>query len=163
MFENIKNLFRELTKEYLSRSEAMFNEKEVIFLHVVGDSMIALTWLIIGGLMIYASFNVPRVFNRKIFFLIGLCMTLVSITFMIDVVSITHTFYKIDGWIKLASGMVSIATLVMLPRTTRRLKEFSEYEVLRVEAISAREKAEEAEAKADKLLEIVKKYKIEGY
>jgi signal transduction histidine kinase/ActR/RegA family two-component response regulator len=109
-------LFGDLLHVYTPRRICMENDGSVIWLHVVADTLIALSYFSIPlALIAFVRRRTDLAFNWM-FVMFALFIFACGTTHLIGVWDIWQPLYKIDGIVKLATGLLSAATAVLLWR-----------------------------------------------
>jgi hypothetical protein len=123
----------------------------------IATILIALSFTVIGGIILIYVKRTPRHLNPGMMGLFGLFLFFTGASLWMDVVNI-----PVLSLIFLCIGaLAAIIAFLNFPNANKRLMELSEYQDLLDAAKEAREKAEEAEIKAAKLLELVKKHHLD--
>ena len=86
----------------------------MLWLHVVSDSIIALAYFSIPFALLYFVKKRTDLAYRWVFVLFGIFICLCGTTHLISIWTIWHPDYWLDGLIKLATGLVSITTAVLI-------------------------------------------------
>jgi C4-dicarboxylate-specific signal transduction histidine kinase len=105
---------RLLETDFVPRSQCMLQRSEVIWLHVFSDSLITLAYYSIPLALIYFWYRRRDLAFNWIFVLFSAFILACGTTHLMSVVAIWQPFYRLDGVIKLATGLVSIGTAIIL-------------------------------------------------
>jgi signal transduction histidine kinase/CheY-like chemotaxis protein len=92
----------------------MNNETDVVLLHVVSDALIALSYFSIPVALIYFVRRRPDLQFGWLFVMFAAFILACGTTHVFGVWAIWQPLYKVDGLVKLGTGLVSMATAVHL-------------------------------------------------
>lgn len=114
--------FSELLKTYTPRQVCMFYDARVIWIHVIGDLLTALAYYSIPfGLAYFVRRRRDLAFSW-IFWLFAAFILACGTTHLFGVIDIWRPYYRLDGIIKLITGLLSIGTAIaMWPLIPRAL------------------------------------------
>lgn len=87
---------------------------DLLFLHVGGDILTAAAYLIIPAALFYLVRRRSDLAFNRVFILFAAFILLCGLTHMVSILNVWHGFYYIEGFLKLATGMVSITTAVVV-------------------------------------------------
>jgi signal transduction histidine kinase/ActR/RegA family two-component response regulator len=108
--------FQDLLHVYTPRRICMQNDATVVGLHVVADLLIALSYFSIPvALVVFVRRRRDLAFNWM-FLLFASFIFACGLTHLIGVWDIWEPLYKVDGIVKLLTGLLSTATAVLLWR-----------------------------------------------
>tara|TARA_B100000686_G_scaffold339333_1_gene413224 strand:+ start:2465 stop:4237 length:1773 start_codon:yes stop_codon:yes gene_type:complete len=110
------SFFGNLFQDYVPRQQCMFYEGELIALHAVSDFLIAAAYFSIPIALVYLVRKRRDLTFNGMFLLFALFIVLCGLTHIFGIVSLWHAYYRADGIIKLITGLVSIATAIVLWR-----------------------------------------------
>lgn len=110
------SFFSNLLESYTPRRACMNFEPEVIWLHVVSDTLIATAYFSIPLALIYFVRRRADLAFSWMFVMFATFILACGTTHVFGVWAIWQPLYKIDGLVKLATALVSIATAVQLWR-----------------------------------------------
>jgi PAS domain S-box-containing protein len=95
----------------------------VIWLHVVSDTLIAISYLIIPlGLVRLSRLRKDFVFHNKLALFAGFILSC-GATHILSVVTLWTPFYRFEGLLKAVTALISLATVVLLIRLIPRVAE----------------------------------------
>ena len=114
MPELIRRLFS--STEFMPHGHCYFWRPEVVWLHVVSDSLIALSYVSIPITLIYFISKRPDVPFNRIFWLFGAFIVACGTTHMFEVWTLWNPTYWLSGVVKAFTATVSVATAVVLAR-----------------------------------------------
>ena len=89
---------------------------DVIWLHLVSDLLIALAYFSIPIALVYFARRRKDLAHDGMFVLFALFIVLCGITHLFNVWALWRPLYRLDGVVKLLTGVVSAATAVLLWR-----------------------------------------------
>jgi signal transduction histidine kinase/CheY-like chemotaxis protein len=108
--------FDDLLRVYTPRGRCMNDEPGVIWLHVVADALIAISYFSIPlALLVFVRRRDDLAFNGM-FRLFAMFIFACGLTHVIGVWDIWQPLYRVDGLVKLFTAIVSAATAVLLWR-----------------------------------------------
>ncbi len=107
-------VLQSLFEVFTPRRVCMNNEPDVVWLHVISDLMIALAYYSIPIALVYFVRRRRDLEFNWIFQMFAAFILACGTTHLIGVVDIWKPFYRVDGLVKLATGIISIATAIML-------------------------------------------------
>jgi signal transduction histidine kinase/ActR/RegA family two-component response regulator len=108
--------FQDLLRVYMPRRQCMFNEAPVIWLHVVSDILITIAYFSIPvALIVFVRRRTDLAFNWM-FRMFAMFIFACGMTHLVAVWDIWHPLYKIEGLLKLYTGLISVATALLLWR-----------------------------------------------
>ncbi|MEO8223501.1 MAG: ATP-binding protein, partial [Gammaproteobacteria bacterium] len=105
-----------LFEVYVPRQVCMRHDADVVWLHVAADSLIAIAYFSIPMALIYFVRRREDLAFNWIFLLFAAFITACGITHVIGVVDIWAPAYRFEGVVKLATGVISAATAILLWR-----------------------------------------------
>jgi PAS domain S-box-containing protein len=105
---------RLLDSDFAPRGQAFVEQPEVLWIHVVSDALIALTYLLI--LIALASFvrNRAGLSRRGTFALIAFFVFACAVTHLMEIWSLWHGTFRLFGLVKAITGMAGIVAAVLL-------------------------------------------------
>src|SRR5262245_19266748 len=105
---------RLLDSDFAPRGQAFVEQPEVLWIHVVSDALIALTYLLI--LIALASFvkNRAGLSRRGTFALIAFFVLACAVTHLMEIWSVWHGTFRLFGIVKALTGAAGIAAAVLL-------------------------------------------------
>jgi len=154
-----QGLFARIFEVFMPRQACMNYEADVIWLHVVSDAMIAAAYFSIPMALIYFVRRRRDLAFNWMFMLFAAFIVACGATHVFGVLAIWRPYYRLDGFVKLATGLVSVTTAGLLwplipkalqlpsPSQFRAANERLESEV------AERKRAEENTRHANELLE----------
>ena len=107
---------RLLDSDYAPHGQAFVGQPELLWIHVVSDALIALTYLLI--LIALTSFvkNRAGLSLRGLFALAAFFLFACAVTHLMEIWSVWHGTFRLFGMIKAITGVAGIATAVLLLR-----------------------------------------------
>jgi PAS domain S-box-containing protein len=105
---------RLLDSDFAPHGQAFVEQPEVLWIHVVSDALIALTYLLI--LIALASFvrNRAGLSRRGTFALIAFFVFACAVTHLMEIWSIWHGTFRLFGIVKAVTGAAGVAVAVLL-------------------------------------------------
>jgi PAS domain S-box-containing protein len=105
---------RLLDSDFVPHGQALVGQPEVLWIHVVSDALIALTYFLI--LIALTSFVKNRVGLswRGTFALFGFFVFACAVTHLMEIWSVWHGTFRLFGIVKAITGVAGIATAVLL-------------------------------------------------
>jgi PAS domain S-box-containing protein len=105
---------RLLDSDFAPHGQAFVEQPEVLWIHVVSDALIALTYLLI--LIALASFvrNRAGLSRRGTFALIAFFVFACAVTHLMEIWSVWHGTFRLFGLVKAITGMAGIVAAVLL-------------------------------------------------
>ena len=111
-----EGFFQDLLRVYMPRRLCMNNEAPVIWLHVVSDVLITVAYFSIPiALIVFVRQRTDLAFNWM-FRMFAMFIFACGMTHLVAVWDIWHPLYKIEGLLKLYTGLISAATALLLWR-----------------------------------------------
>ena len=111
-----EGFWSDLLRVYTPRRVCMLEDASVIGLHVLSDLLITAAYFSIPvALIVFVRRRTDLAFNWM-FKMFAMFIFACGMTHLIGVLDIWHPLYKIDGLLKLYTGIVSAATAVLLWR-----------------------------------------------
>ena len=104
------SFFSRLLESYIPRQVCMNYESDVIWLNVISDAVIALSYYTIPIALVYFIRKRRDVAFHWIFVAFAVFILACGTTHVFSVVAIWHTFYRLDGLVKALTALVSLAT-----------------------------------------------------
>lgn len=90
--------------------------EDLLFLHVAGDLTTALAYILIPFVLVRLVIVRDDLRFNSVFLLFAGFILFCGLTHIIDVVNIWHGYYYIEGGAKVATGLISITTAIVLWR-----------------------------------------------
>lgn len=87
---------------------------EILWLHVLSDWFIALAYYSIPSALIYFAYKRRDIAYRWMFVMFGAFILLCGTTHLMDIWTVWHGTYRLEGIIKLATAVISVATATLL-------------------------------------------------
>jgi signal transduction histidine kinase/CheY-like chemotaxis protein len=106
--------FSNLFEVFTPRQQCMNYENDVVWLHIVSDAMIAAAYFSIPLALLYFVRRRKDLAFNWMFLLFAAFILACGTTHVFGVVAIWKPYYRVDGLVKLFTGLVSIATAVLL-------------------------------------------------
>lgn len=114
----IKHLF----KEFMPLNEAYYFDQYTIWINAIGGTIIALTFFIVGFLCVsMADSGIEKKTKKTIILtqLFGLFLISCALARGIDVLCLWHNYAIVNGYVKILTGILSIAAVLMIPSVIR--------------------------------------------
>ena len=107
-------LQRLLDSDFPPHGQALAGRPEVLWMHVVADALIALSYLLV--LIALTSFvkNRAGLSRRGTFALVGFFVFACAVTHLMEIWSVWHGTFRLFGMVKAITGLSGIATAVLL-------------------------------------------------
>ncbi len=99
---------------FTPRAVCMNLEQDVIWLHIVSDALIAGAYFSIPLALLYFVRRRKDLAFNWMFLLFAAFIIACGMTHVFGLISIWRPYYRIDGMVKLFTGLVSVATAVLL-------------------------------------------------
>jgi hypothetical protein len=112
MFENLFSA--QAVKDFIPHGTCLLWRPDLLFLHILSDSLITAAYYSIPAALIYFVIKRRDLEFRWIFVLFGVFITACGTTHLMGIWTIWHPGYVLEGFIKLFTGLVSVATSVLL-------------------------------------------------
>jgi two-component sensor histidine kinase len=112
MSEFIRQLFS--SGGFMPHGHCYFWKPEIIWLHVVSDSLIALAYYSIPLTLVYFTRKRRDLPYPWMFLMFGGFIVACGTTHLMEIWSIWHSTYWLSGVVKAATGLLSVATAVLL-------------------------------------------------
>jgi signal transduction histidine kinase len=109
-----KSFLTELFETFTPRQQCMNFEADVVWMHVVSDGLIALSYFSIPIALFYFVRRRRDLAFHWMFVMFALFILLCGTTHVFGVWAIWQPFYRLDGAVKLLTGVVSATTAVLL-------------------------------------------------
>jgi signal transduction histidine kinase/CheY-like chemotaxis protein len=106
--------FSNILEVFTPRRQCMNYEQDVIWVHVVSDAMIALAYFSIPLALIYFVRRRKDLAFNWMFVLFASFILACGTTHIFGLMAIWRPYYRLDGVVKLGTGLISIATAVLL-------------------------------------------------
>lgn len=111
MFEFLNGL---LDSEFMPHGHCYMWKPEILWLHVVSDSMTTLSYFSIPFVLVYFARKRQDLRFRWVFLLFGAFIFLCGTTHVLEIWTVWNGTYRLTGIVKLATGIVSIGTAIAL-------------------------------------------------
>ncbi len=108
------SLLGRLFENYVPRQQCMFYESDVIWTHVAADSIIGLAYYSIPIALIYFIRKRKDLVFNWVFYFFAAFILLCGTTHFFSVLAIWHPYYRLDGYVKALTAIVSIGTAFTL-------------------------------------------------
>jgi len=113
MFAWFNNLLTS-TSDFMPHGACYLWLPSLVWLHVISDTLIALAYYSIPFALFYFVRKRVDLAYRWVFVLFGVFICLCGTTHLISIWTIWHPDYWLDGWVKLATALVSIITAMLV-------------------------------------------------
>ena len=96
---------------------------DILWLHLSGDIVTATAYYLIPFALIYFVRKRKRLPYPSIFIMFGIFILACGTTHILGVITLWYPYYRLEGWIKVATALASIGTTVVLyPAIPKMLK-----------------------------------------
>lgn len=118
------------TERYMPHGYCFAWQQELVWMHVVSDIAIALAYYSIPAFLFYLVARRKQSLPFKwVFVMFGLFILLCGTSHLIELITLWHPYYYLEGVVKVLTAAVSVATAVLLvPLIPKLLEIFSEIE-----------------------------------
>ena len=106
--------FSGLLEVFTPRQQCMNYEADVVWMHIIADAMIALAYFSIPLALIYFVRRRKDLAFHWMFVLFAAFILACGTTHVFGVIAIWRPYYRLDGLVKMLTGLVSIATAILL-------------------------------------------------
>ena len=110
-----------LLADFLPHGFCMRWQPDVIWLHVLSDSAIALAYFCISAMLYYFIRHRPHASFHWVLLAFSLFIVFCGLTHVMDVVTLWYPLYRLEGWLKAATAIVSLGTAVGVARLMPQL------------------------------------------
>jgi signal transduction histidine kinase len=117
MFERLREL-SDLT--FRAHGHGYFWTSELIWLHVVSDALIGLSYVVISATLAYLVYRIRRLPFHGMFLAFGLFLIACSATHFMDILVIWKAHYWWQGFVKALTAVASLGTALLLLRLVPR-------------------------------------------
>lgn len=101
-------------KSFMPHGHCYFWRPDILWLHAISDSMIALAYFMIPVILIIFIKKRKDIPHKWLFGLFGIFILSCGITHIIGIFTIWNPVYVLEGWSKAWTGLISMATAVAL-------------------------------------------------
>ena len=105
---------RLLDSDFAPHGQAFVGQPELLWIHVVSDALIALTYFLILIALISFVKNRAGLSLRGTFALVGFFLFACAVTHLMEIWSVWHGTFRLFGMVKAITGVAGIATAVLL-------------------------------------------------
>ncbi len=112
MFEFIAKLFD--SENFMPHGQCLLWEPEVLWLHVISDVIITLSYFSIPCIILYVIKKRGGIAFKLVYIMFGLFIFLCGLTHLISVWTLWNPVYRFEGLIKAFTAIVSMATALLL-------------------------------------------------
>lgn len=115
----------DIFKSYTPRAVCMFWETNLISLHLVGNSIVFLSYMGMGTMlyMLYLALKDKGIPFTEYLYRFGGFIFFCGLTHLFGVINLFKTWYWIDGFVLLATAWFSILVFLLLIRDFKKMKE----------------------------------------
>jgi len=113
MFELLRALFS--TDEFMPHGHCYLWQPGVVWLHVVSDTTIGLSYLAISSTLAYLVHRIRDIPFQRIYLAFGLFIVTCGFTHFLDVYTLWTPIYWFDGALRALTAVASIGTAIALP------------------------------------------------
>ena len=121
LFSFFRNLFN---ADFLPHGHCYFWKPEIVWLHVISDLLITLAYYSIPLMLIYFVRKKKELPFNWIFVLFGGFIFWCGTTHVMNVVTLWHPMYRLDGIVKAITAAISVLTAILLYRLVPQALEF---------------------------------------
>ncbi|MGE3109610.1 MAG: PAS domain S-box protein [Phycisphaerales bacterium] len=112
LWQFIQGLFN--SSDFMPRAQCVFGRLDVIWLHVISDALIALSYYSIPiALIVFVRRRRDLAFNW-IFMMFAAFILACGTTHIMSIIAFWYPLYRLDGVLKAGTGLISTATAVAL-------------------------------------------------
>lgn len=146
-------IWERLFEKFTPLMEAFHHDETVVSLHLIGGSLIAITFFTIGVLcFVFASVGDGKTRSRaRLTYLFGTFLIFCGLSRAIDVLAIFHAYQIINGIVKIVTGAIALAALLYIPYVVRHSYKFRTMSDVQAEMETTKEKLEQVQKMQDKL------------
>ena len=112
MLEFWQNLFS--SRGFEPHGHCYLWKPEILWMHVLSDWFIALAYYSIPAALIYFIYKRRDIGYRWVFMMFGCFIVLCGTTHLMDIWTVWHGTYRLEGVIKLLTAVISVATAALL-------------------------------------------------
>ncbi|KAA9340862.1 sensor histidine kinase [Adhaeribacter soli] len=141
MVEYLQKLFE--SNGFMPHGHCYFWRPEILFTNVIGDGLTSLAYFSIPPILFYITRKRKDLTHRPLFLLFALFIFACGATHLIEIITVWKPFYRLQGAIKIITGLVSVSTAVVLLRAVPTLLALPSHD--RLEKVNARLREEVAE------------------
>ena len=109
-------LDRFLDGSFMPHGHCFLWRQDLLFMHVVGDLTTAIAYIIIPVILVRLVLARRDLRFNSLFLLFASFILFCGLTHIVGVINIWHGYYYIEGVAKLATGLISITTAIVLWR-----------------------------------------------
>ncbi|MGH7805676.1 MAG: sensor histidine kinase, partial [Candidatus Binatia bacterium] len=99
---------------FMPHGHCFFWTPDVLWLHVVSDALIALSYFSIPLTLLYFTRHRADLPYRWVFYCFGAFIVACGTTHVVDIVTLWIPVYRVDGAVKAVTAAISLATAVLL-------------------------------------------------
>jgi signal transduction histidine kinase len=114
MIEYLQKLFE--SAGFMPHGHCYFWRPEILITNVVGDGLTAFAYFSIPPTLFYLARKRDDLSHKSIIFLFVLFILACGATHLIEIVTVWNPVYRVQGVVKLITGLLSIATAIVLYR-----------------------------------------------
>ncbi|MGR3303466.1 MAG: hypothetical protein ACUZ8I_13305 [Candidatus Scalindua sp.] len=111
MLEFFQKIF---SQEFMPHGQCLFWKPEVLWLFVVSDGLITVSYFSIPFALIYFVYKRKDLMFKRVFILFGLFIIFCGITHLMCIWTLWHPMYRLEGAIKFLTAIVSMSTAVII-------------------------------------------------
>ncbi|MBK6511438.1 MAG: diguanylate cyclase [Haliea sp.] len=105
-----------LDGSFMPHGHCFLWQEDLLFLHVAGDVTTALAYIMIPFVLVRLVIIRKDLRFNSLFLLFASFILFCGLTHIISVINIWHGYYYIEGFAKIATGLISITTAIVLWR-----------------------------------------------
>ncbi|MDX2153882.1 MAG: PAS domain S-box protein [Bryobacteraceae bacterium] len=113
MFDFLRKLF---ASDFMPHGFCMMWRPEVVWLHVISDALIVLAYYSIPVILFYFVRKRSDIVFSRVFYMFGGFIFFCGTTHLLEIVTLWSGAYRLEGLVKLLTGLISVSTSVMLVR-----------------------------------------------
>lgn len=99
---------------YVPRRVCMFEQSDVIWLHVISDALIAAAYYSIPIALLFFVRKRPDLYYRPMFVMFACFILACGTTHVFSILAIWYPLYRLDGFVKAFTALVSVGTAIWL-------------------------------------------------
>jgi hypothetical protein len=110
-------MFKHIFKEFPAFEELIGDNGYALTLHIIGGTLIAITFIFIGFICIYPPITDPTKTRKSLLItkMFGFFLISCGLSRGLDTVAIWHNYAILTGYIKVLTGLLALLTIVYIP------------------------------------------------
>jgi signal transduction histidine kinase len=116
-----------LSSRFLPHAFCYAGDPALIFAHVVSDTLIWLSYVVIAGTLVYLVHQLKKEMPFQWMFLaFGLFIVACGFTHFMEIITLWKPIYWLSAYVKMITALASVITAVALPKLIPRIKEMAQ-------------------------------------